>query len=192
MLAFDVQGGRLDGHSDRAQLLLHGLREEVQNGASLRAAGAAGAAPRLPPQRLAIARVQRLRVYMQKTQHLLVVCVRVVFARHQDRPSGVLRVLRKAENYLARGREQSGDHLAQSRCEGCVMVQGLQDARQLPCRPLAHVPPRQSYQQRAAGLRFSIIAGAAAVLLASDGCREAGQAEAQTRERQLETRVFVL
>ena len=185
MLAFDVQGGRLDGHSDRAQLLLHGLREEVQNGASLRAAGAAGAAPRLPPQRLAIARVQRLRVYMQKTQHLLVVCVRVVFARHQDRPSGVLRVLRKAENYLARGREQSGDHLAQPRREGCVMVQGLN-------RPLAHVPPRQSYQQRAAGLRFSIIAGAAAVLLASDGCREAGQAEAQTRERQLETRVFVL
>jgi len=64
---FDVQGRRLDGHSDRGKLLLRRLLEEVQNGVRLRAAGEAGGIARLPPQWLALARVQRLRVYMQKT-----------------------------------------------------------------------------------------------------------------------------
>ena len=67
VLAFDIQGRCLDGHSDCGKLLLHKLREAVQNGLRLRAAGAAGGAPRLPPQWLTIARVQCLRVYMQKT-----------------------------------------------------------------------------------------------------------------------------
>jgi hypothetical protein len=140
VLAFHVQGQRLDGHSDRGKLLLRWLRQEVQNGLSLQAAGAAGGFPRLPPQWLALARVQRLCVYVQKTQGLLVVRGRAARARHQGRPSGVLRVLREAEGHLAGGREQSRDHLAQSQCEGCIMAQGLQNARQLPYRYLAHVP----------------------------------------------------
>ena len=72
------------------------------------------------------------------------------------------------------------------------MAQGSQDARHLPCHPLAHVPPGKSHQQRIADLRLGRVAGAAAILLASDGCRDAGQAETQTRNRQLEMNVVVL
>ena len=75
------------------------------------------------------------------------------------------------------------------------MAQGLQYARQLPCRPLAHVPSSKSDHQWNADPRLGIngrVPVAAAILLASDGCREAGQAEAQTRKRQLEASVFGL
>ena len=75
------------------------------------------------------------------------------------------------------------------------MAQGLQYARQLPCCPLAHVPSSKSDHQWNADPQLGIsgrVPVAAAILLASDGCREAGQAETQTRKRQLEASAFVI